>query len=519
MTPRNTNPPASTSAMSVSPATSSDPALPSWRRWSALAVLSASLLTVTMDLTILNVALPSISADLRPSSTEQLWMIDVYSLVLAGLLVTMSGLADRWGRRRLLLLGFALFGAASVLVLWADSPTMVIAVRALLGLGGAMIMPTTLSMLRVVFTVPRERTLALSVWAAVSAVGTALGPIVGGLLLEAFSWHAAFLINVPMMAVGFVAGALILPESRVPSVGRWDVLASTLSVVGMVALVWAIKQFGKGFSDQGFADRAAWLALAVAVVALSAFVFRCLRNPHPLLEVRLFTRRPLTAGVLTAFFSMLAMGGGLLLVAQWLQLVQGHGPLAAGVRLLPFAGGAVITSLLAQRAVDALGARTVLALGLWCAAAGFLLLGVAPSPITYPWAAVAMALQGAGAGALAIASAMIMTASPPEAAGNAAAIEETSYDLGNVFGVALLGTIAAVIFQTKVGGGEAGESLAAALQIAANEGSEQAAALANSAFVDSLATVGMIGSVILAVAGGLVLWLTPRGIDIDTQQH
>jgi len=493
--------------------------LPAWRRWTALAVLSLALLTVVMDMTVLNVALPSISAELRPSATAQLWMVDAYSLVLAGLLVTMGALADRWGRRRLLLAGFAVFGLASLLVLWASSPAAVIALRALLGLGGAMIMPSTLSMLRVIFTDLRERTLALGIWAAVSAAGAAIGPIVGGLLLEAFSWHAAFLVNVPPMVLAFVATCLLLPESRLRNPGGWDLPASLLSIGGMVALVWSIKEFGKRYVADGLANPPAWLALAAAVVLLTWFVRRCLVRDDPLLDVRLFTRPQLTAGALAALFSMVAMGGGLLLLAQWLQLVQGHSALQAGIRLLPFAAGAVVTSVLARWLADLLGPRLVVMLGLWLPALGMGLLWAAPDPLGYPWVAAAMALQGAGAGSLTIASAMIMGGSPQKRAGNAAAIEETAYDLGNVFGVALLGTLAAVVFSDRLGPAVPGadDSLAAALEIARDTGSPQLAQQAMTAFTESVSRVGLFGAVLLALAGIAVYALTPRDLDIDVQ--
>lgn len=493
--------------------------MPAWRRWASLTVLSLALLTVVMDLTVLNVALPSISAELRPSATQQLWMVDAYSLVLAGLLIPMSGLADRWGRRRLLMLGFAVFGLSSLLILWAESSAAVIALRALLGLAGAMIMPTTLSMLRVVFTQPRERTLALGVWAAVSAAGAAVGPIIGGFLLEHFSWHAAFLVNVPPMALAFIAAALLLPESRVAVTGRWDGFGALLSMGGVATLVWSIKEFGKHFVADGLANPPAWIGLLCAIVLLTLFVRRCLHRADPLLDVRLFRRPQLTAGVLAALFSMVAIGGGLLLLAQWLQLVEGFSPLQAGYRLMPFAVGAVVTSVLARYLVDLLGARTVMGLGLLLPAIGFLLFFLAPEPLSYPWVAAAMILQGAGSGALAIGSAMIMSGSPQDKAGNAAAIEETAYDLGNVFGVAVLGTIAAVIFSAEVGTGVPGadDSLAAAMEIAHATGSPELMATAQAAFTEALTRVGLVGAVLLALAAVAVFRLTPRGLDLDVQ--
>ena len=210
------------------------------RAWAAVAVLSASLLVVTMDMTILNIALPEMSAELRPSATQQLWVVDVYSLVLAGLLVSFAAIADRVGRKRMLMTGYAIFLVASLLVLLADTAESVIALRAFLGIGGAMIMPNTLSLIRVIFTDAGKRATALSIWAAVSGLGAAVGPFVGGFLLEHFSWHAAFLVNVPLMVVAIIAGLLVLPESRVVGAGPWDALAAALSLVGMVLVVWAL---------------------------------------------------------------------------------------------------------------------------------------------------------------------------------------------------------------------------------------------------------------------------------------
>ncbi|MFL1381563.1 MULTISPECIES: MFS transporter [unclassified Nocardiopsis] len=494
------------------------------RRWAGLAVLSASLLVVAMDMTVLNVALPDLAAHLRPTAAQQLWIIDVYSLVLAGLLVPMSALADRWGRRLILLAGFTVFGGASLLVLLADTPAAVIAVRALLGAGGAMIMPTTLSMIRSLFPDPRERATALGVWAATSSLGMAVGPILGGLLLEHFTWHAAFLVNVPIMAAALVAGLLILPEVRDPAPGSWDALATVQAIAGMVALVWAIKHFAKA----GAGDPVGWAVLAAALGVLTWFVLRCLHRPDPLLDVRLFTRRPFTAGVLAALTSMMAMAALLLLVAQWLQLVRGLSPFMAGVYLTPMAAGAVVASPLAPWLADRIGARTALAGGLAVAGTGFALLYVLPPLV--PVVLTALLLLGCGAGALTIASAIIMSGTPAAKAGNAAAIEETAYDLGNVLGVAVLGSIAAAVYRghldtsgitgpTPTELGAARESLGAALEIAERTGAAELAARAGTAFTDSLARTGLIGALVMFAAAAAVFALVPRGLDLHTQHH
>ena len=505
-------------------ATTRSGALSPGRRWAALVVLSTSLLVVVMDMTILNVALPALSADLRPTAGQQLWIVDAYSLVLAGLLVTMSALSDRWGRKRMLLTGFAVFGGASLAVLAADSPGTVIAVRVLLGVGGAMIMPATLSMIRTVFPDPRERATALGVWAAIASLGAAVGPIIGGALLEHFSWHAAFLVNVPFMAVSLLAGLLLLPEARDPRPGNWDMVSTVLSIVGMVALVWSIKQFSKA----GVLDPSALAAFALGALVLAWFVGRCLRRPDPLLEVRLFANPAFTAGTVAALASMFAMAAMLLLVAQWLQLVEGHSPLQAGVRLLPMALGAAVASPLAPALAQRWGSRTVLSGGLVVAAAGFVLMFALPGPLSYPVVMIALVLLGAGSGSLAIASAVIMSSTPTEKAGNAAAIEETSYDLGNVLGVAVLGSAAAAIYRaelpvgllTGTGLGEqtvlaAQESLGGALEIASETGSTDLAVWAREAFSASLTQISLGGGVALLVAAVVVFVLTPRSLDVS----
>ncbi|WP_254716405.1 MFS transporter [Actinomadura sp. WMMB 499] len=502
-------------------------AAPDPRRWAGLAVLSASLLLVVMDITILNVALPAISADLRPDTVSLLWMVDVYALVVAGLLVTVSALGDRWGRKRMLIAGFAVFGTASILVVFATTPGAVIAVRALLGVGGAMIMPSTLSMIRTLFPDGRERATALGVWSAMAAVGAAFGPILGGFLLEHFSWHSAFLVNVPVMAVAIAAGLVLLPEARNPRPGPLDFPAVMLSMAGMVALVYAIKSAGK----HGPTDAAALVSAAVAAVALGWFVRRSLRRPEPLLELRLFRTPSFSAGAVAAMTTELAMAGMMLLMAQWMQLVQGYGPLETGLRLLPMAVAAIIASPAAPAVAARVGARTVLAGGLAVAGLGFAVLGLAPEPLGYWPVAVALTLIGTGAGSLAIASAVIMAGAPPEQAGSAAAVEETSYDIGGALGIALLGSLAAAVYRSGLTHGElaglgvtggaaetARESISGALEVA-RAGTDALAEAARTAFGHSLGVTGLAGAVLMLAAAALVWRLTPRDVDLSAADH
>ncbi|MBL3700857.1 MFS transporter [Leucobacter luti] len=498
------------------------------RRWAAVAVLTASLLVITMDMTILNIALPEMAAELHPTSDQQLWIIDVYSLVLAGLLVSFAAIADRWGRKRMLMLGYTIFGGASLLILFANSAESVIGIRALLGVGGAMIMPITLSLIRVIFTDAKERATALSIWAAVSGLGAAVGPLVGGLLLEHFSWHAAFLINVPLMIAGVIAGILILPESRVAHPGRWDAFAAVLSLVGMTLLVWSIKTFGK---EASFLVPEALVGFFAGAALLIWFVLRCMRSPSPLLELKLFRNRAFSAGVLAALGSTFAMVAALLLVAQWMQLVDGASPVEAGIRLFPIAITGALASLLAPPLARVIGARAVLAGGIASAGIGMLLVGLLPGTLTIATVIIALALVGVGSGSLAIGSAMIMHGSPEEKAGSAGAIEETSYELGAVLGVAILGSVAALLYRAEFAGspavssidpalaGQAEESLGAAVSIAEQLRLPELATEAGVAFTHAFQWTGLAGGLLMLGVAAAVFFITPKGTDVSAASH
>lgn len=493
------------------------------QRWLALLVLAASLLVVVMDMTILIVALPDLVAEIAPSATEQLWIVDAYSLVLAGLLIPMSALADRWGRRRILLIGFAIFGAMSALVLVVDAPGQVIALRAVLGIGGAMIMPTTLSLIRTIFRDPLERARALAIWAVVAGVGAVLGPLVGGALLQFFSWHAAFLINVPFVLVAIVAGLVLLPEARDPAPPRWDLPATGLSIAGMVTLVWGIKELAK----HGLDDPRSWAILVVGALLLAVFVRRCLSRPDPLLDVRLFRSRPFGAGTLSVLMLSIALSGMLLLVAQWLQSVGGYSPIVAGAALLPMVLGSFAVAPLAPLLALRIGARAVLAGGLAIVGLGMVSL-IAVDELTSYWQLVApLTLVGVGSAPLAVASAIIMGSTPEERAGNAAAIEESMYDIGNVLGIAVLGSIAAALYRaqldvqrfaeeslTRTQLAAADDSIVGALALAEQTGSTALAATAATAFGDGLTQASFIGGVLLLLGAAAVYLLAPRDLSI-----
>lgn len=480
-----------------------------------MTTLCVALLIVMMDMTVLILALPDLVADLGASSIQQLWIVDTYSLLLGGLIIPASALADRFGRRRVLLLGFTLFGVVSALVLAAGSAEFVIVLRALLGMSGAMIMPTTLAMIRTLFTDPFERSKALAMWALVASFGAVMGPLVGGAVLEFFDWRAAFLINVPFTIAAVVAGLLLLPESRALKPPPWDVAATLLSVIGMVAIVWGFKEV----AHRGWCDLLAWAVLSAGLACMTLFVIRCLRSRDPMLDVRLFRAGPFSAGSIAALTSSLATAGFLLLVAQWLQLVAGYSPIVAGLALLPMALGGLASAPLAPAMAARFGSRAVMSGGLALVAVGLFL--IPQDLVSYRDLVVPLVLVGIGTGPLATASAAIMASTPPDKAGNAAAIEETMYDIGSVAGVAVMGSVANAAYRSALspavlGGGipqdaarEADRSLVAALEQAERLGLPNLASHATSAFELGFNQASVVAGLILAGGTVAVFLLVP----------
>ena len=476
--------------------------------WWSLAVLTLSLFVVVIDMTVLNVALPDMVDDLGLSSVSQLWVVDVYALVLAGLLIPITSLADRWGRKRMLVAGYAAFAIGSLAVLWADSAGSVIALRALLGVGGAMIMPSTLSLIRVVFPDAGQRALALSIWGATAAAGTAVGPVVGGALLEAFSWHAAFLLNVPLMVIA-IAGALwLLPESRSARPGRIDAPGVLLSGGGTALLVYAVKDLGK----HGPSLTAVALVV-VGTVAVAVFVRRSLHQSAPMLDVRLFANPVLRAGVVAALASSIAMIAVLFVGSQWLQIVVGWGPLRSGVALLPLAVGAMIATPFAPALAARTSPRLVLTSGLGVLALG--LVSIAVLPMTYPLMAVAFAITGLGTAALGLASALIMGSATDDQAGSAAAIEEITYELGAVIGITFLGSLAAVSYRAGL---PEGVSAPVRESVTGSVDTEWFPA-ASDAFVQAFSAVGAAGAVLAVLAGWIVWRLVPPTLRLSDADH
>jgi DHA2 family multidrug resistance protein-like MFS transporter len=400
-----------------------------------------------MDLTVLNLAVPHLSQDLRPSSTELLWIVDIYGFVAAGSLVTMGTLGDRIGRRRLLLIGAAAFGATSLLAAWSANAAMLIAARALLGLAGATVAPSTLSLIRNMFTDPRQRTVAVSVWITSFSVGGAIGPLLGGILLEWFWWGSVFLLAVPVMALLLVLGPLLLPEFRDPQAGRLDLISAALSMAAVLAVIYGLKQLTR--------DGFGWPPAASIVVGLAAgvvFVRRQHRLADPLLDLRLFRSAAFTAALTTNLLSFFTGFGALLFIAQYLQLVLGLSPLAAGLWMLPSSAGSVLGSMLTPVLARRVRPAFVMAAGLVLAAVGlglFTLLGPAGLALLVTGSVVfSLALAPVDT----LATDLAVGAAPPERAGAASALTETAAEFGGALGIAVLGVIGTGIYRGHLTG-------------------------------------------------------------------
>ncbi|BBG00331.1 MULTISPECIES: MFS transporter [Pseudonocardia] len=413
------------------------------RRWAALAVLSLAVLVLAVDNTVLYLAVPSLTADLAPTANEILWIGDVYSLALAGLLIVAGSLADRVGRKRLLLLGAAAFGAASLFAALSTSPTMLIAARLLLGVAAATLMPSTLSLIRTIFTDPAERTRAIAVWAAAASGGAAVGPLVGGALLEHFSWGAVFLINVPIMVLLIVFGAWLLPESRDPAPGPFDPVSALLSMTAIVPVVWAIKHtVSAGVDVLGLA------ALLAGAVMGVVFVRRQRRLTVPLIDVSLFARPAFSGAVFAGFMAVFALIGTLFFFSQYLQLVRGFSPLQAGLGELPTTLSAVAVVAVVGWLSRRLGLGRAIATSLLLVSAGLAAVAVAEGFSSYLWLALALIPLGLGVGlAQTLTTDAVVSSVPPRRAGAASAISETALELGVAMGVAVLGSVVSLVYR------------------------------------------------------------------------
>ncbi|MGO4594222.1 MFS transporter [Leifsonia sp. 2TAF2] len=483
------------------------------RGWLALGVLMLPTLLVSVDNTVLSFALPAISEALKPSATGMLWIVDVYPLVLAGLLVAMGSLGDRIGRRRLLLIGATGFAAVSAVAAFAPTAELLIAARAALGVFGAMLMPSTLSLLRGVFADREQRRLAIAIWSSGFAAGSALGPIVGGLLLEHFWWGSVFLLAVPVLIPLLVLAPLLVRESRDPAPGPVDVPGIVLSLLTMAPVVYGIKTLAvDGFSP------VAVLAIAVGVGCGALFVRSQLRRPIPMLDMRLFTRPAFSGAVVVNLLSVVSLVGFLFFVSQHLQLVLGLTPIQAGMVLVPGLATMIVASLVVVPIARRIRPGVVIAGGLTLSAGGYLL--VAMTGGGAPWSVLlaAFVLLGAGIGAAeTVSNELAISTAPAAKAGAASAVSETAYELGAVLGTATLGTLITASYRaalvipdglTAAQADAAGETLGGAVTIARGLPGPLAGELlasARAAFDSGVGVTAVIGAALVASAAVVAL--------------
>jgi MFS transporter, DHA2 family, multidrug resistance protein len=495
------------------------PAKAGRKEWVGLAVIAVPCLIYAMDLTILHLAMPTIAAEFKPGAAQLLWMVDIYGFMVAGFLLTMGTLGDRIGRRKLLLIGAGAFAVTSVLAAFSTSAPMLILARGLLGIAGATLAPSTLSLIRNMFLDDRERTFAIGVWVACFSAGAALGPLVGGLLLSAFWWGAAFLINVPFMLALIVLGPMFLPEFRDPKAGRLDLTSALMSLVAVLGVIYGLKQMAEGAA-------AVFAAVPIAVGVLTGvlFVRRQFTSPEPLLDLALFGSRGFSATLLINVLAIFLAFGVFFFIAQYLQLVLGLDPFMAGVWTAPGGLASVAGSMMVSPLVRLARPPHVIAGGFLIVAVSLGMLAQAGGPGDF-WMIltgyVLMALAFGPIGALT--TDLVMTSVPPEKAGAASGISETSFEFGAALGIALLGSLITVLYGNAMEGvlaagaadgaiGAARDTLAGAVALAAQlpdgEGQRLLSAARN-AYVEAFTVTAALGAV-MAIAGA-ALALTTLG--------
>ncbi len=408
--------------------------------WLALGVITLPCVLYSMDLTVLNLAIPRLAADLKPSASELLWIIDIYGFMVAGFLLIMGSLGDRVGRRKVLLIGAAAFGVASVLAAFATSPTQLIVARAALGVAGATLAPSTLSLITTIFRDERERTFAISIWILGYSVGAMLGPVIGGVLINYFWWGSVFLAGVPVMILLLILGPLLLPEHRNADAGAIDYLSALLSLLGVLCLIYGVKLA----AEQGFSAEVL-TAISAGLVLGLLFVRRQGRLAEPLVDLKLFASAVFSLSLVINVTAMFFMFGAFVFTAQYLQLVAGLTPLAAGVWSLPSAMAFAVASPFTARLVARYSADRVMTVGLIISALGFALLAVAGSVESVVVANVVLSVGFTPV--VALTTAFVVGSVPVEKAGMASALSETGAELGGALGIAVLGSFLTALYR------------------------------------------------------------------------
>lgn len=492
------------------------------RRWWALSVLCLSLILITLDNTVLNVAIPTLVRDLRASTSQLQWIVDGYQLVFAGLLFSAGSLADRYGRKGTLTTGLVMFGVGTALSAIAGSADLLIATRAFMGIGGALIMPSTLSILGTIFPDPLERARAIAIWAAMAAVGIALGPVLGGLLLAHFGWGSIFTVNIPVVVIALVGGHFLLPTSKDPAPGKMDPVGALLSIAALGMLVFAVIQG----PDRGWTSPTTIATAAVGALALVGFLAWESHSDHPMLDLELFRDRRFSMGALSLTLLYFGALGTYFLFTQHLQFVLGYSALRAGIYSVPFAVVLVAVSLQTPRAVQRFGTARVAGTGLLVLAIGIAVRTPANSHTGYWLLLLSLMIIGAGVGCtIAPSTASIMSSLPPHQAGVGSAINDAARQIGAAVGVAVLGSVWSSSFQASLSTravrarvprgalvashSSIGAAFAAARTIPAATGT-YLDAVAKEAFVHASNVANVVAVVVALLGAGLALRYLPH---------
>ncbi|CAN5650779.1 MFS transporter [soil metagenome] len=491
----------------------------------ALAVLALSLVVIGMDNTILNVALPTLVRDLNATASELQWIVDSYVLVFAGLLLTMGASGDRFGRKRALMSGMAIFALASASSAWASSPELLIATRAAMGIGAALIMPSTLSIITDIFS-PDERGRAIAVWAAIAGLGIVAGPVIGGWLLEHFWWGSVFLVNLPIVSLAVVGGYELVPESKDPQATPLDPLGAVLSIAGLSALVFGIIEA----PENGWTDGITLTALVAAVVVLAVFVVWELRCKHPMLRIDFFKDPRFTAASIAITLIFFALFGTIFVLTQHLQFVLGYSALEAGFRVTPLAT-MVVGAPLAARAVERIGTKAVVTAGLTVVAVALWLVSGVDVGSGYVPLAWALALMGLGMGAtMAPATDSIMGSLPLAKAGVGSAMNDTTRMVGGALGVAVIGSVLSSSYGEAItpavsnlpppAASAASDSVGGALSVAGRIGPQASELVlaARSAFVESMGDAILVAAGVAMLGAMVALFFLPARPRSDEAQ-
>ncbi|GAB3213933.1 MFS transporter [Marinactinospora thermotolerans] len=498
-----------------------------WKEWTGLVVLMLPVLIISITVTALFFALPALTAEMEPTASEQLWIVDIYTFVLAGLLIPMGSLGDRIGMRRLLLVGSATFAVTSVVAAYAPNAETLIAMRALQGAAAATLMPPTLALIRNLFRDTRQRQMAMALWATMLSVGSVIGPITGGWMLEYFWWGSVFLVNVPFMIILLIAGPLLLPETRPNREGRFDLLSGGLILLAVLPIVYAVKQIAAGVIGIPV-----WGAIVVGLVVGVLFIQRQRKIEHPMLDLALFRTSAFSISLIAAGLTLFALVGTTYFITQYLMLVLEMRPLIAGVMTLPAAVGSVAGALLGAAFTRRIRPGFVVGSGLIVMSVGFLLLTQLSVEANLPLLFGGMALVGWGIGSVsALASDMVVANSPREKAGSASALFESTVEFGGALGAAVLGSVGAAIYRSSLAerlpeglptevvatAQTLGGALAAAGQLAADTAAALVTA-AREAYIDGTQAAAATGAV-LTVLMGILAMVYLRKTKIVEEEH